>query len=175
MEALRIVAFSTLAAICYGILHDQVTAHVCVEYFTIAHPPVFPTESSFLLAIGWGIIATWWVGLSFGVLLAVAARIGSSPKYELTGLRRPILKLMAGCGIAALLSGSLGAVLVAAGFLPVPGGWGEAIPRERHIAFSFDAWAHFGSYLSALFLGIFLIVRVGWVRLRYRDPSAANG
>jgi hypothetical protein len=31
MKALKIVVFATLAAICYGILHDQVTAHVCVE------------------------------------------------------------------------------------------------------------------------------------------------
>ena len=58
MEAFKIVAFCIAAAVVYGILHDQVTAHVCVEYFTIAHPPVFPTESPFWLAVGWGIIAT---------------------------------------------------------------------------------------------------------------------
>ena len=39
-EAIRIALFATLAAIVYGIVHDQVTAHLCVEYFTIAHPPV---------------------------------------------------------------------------------------------------------------------------------------
>ena len=82
MEALKIVLFATLAAVCYGILHDQVTAHLCVEYFTIAHPPVFPTESPFWLAIGWGIIATWWVGLRLGVLLAVAARFGAKPETD---------------------------------------------------------------------------------------------
>ena len=82
MEALKIVLFATLAAVCYGILHDQVTAHLCVEYFTIAHPPVFPTESPFWLAIGWGIIATWWVGLPLGVLLAVAARFGAKPETD---------------------------------------------------------------------------------------------
>jgi hypothetical protein len=29
----------------YGIVHDQVTARVCVEYFTVGHPPVFQTNS----------------------------------------------------------------------------------------------------------------------------------
>ncbi|MFN3944768.1 MAG: hypothetical protein ACK4K7_07550 [Allosphingosinicella sp.] len=44
LEGTRIVAFVTVAAMAYGILHDQVTAHICVEYFTIAQPPIFPTE-----------------------------------------------------------------------------------------------------------------------------------
>ena len=87
LETIKIVAFATAAAIVYGILHDQVTAHVCVEYFTIAHPPVFPTESPFLLAIGWGVIATWWVGMPLGILLAATARIGRRPKLGLSELR----------------------------------------------------------------------------------------
>jgi hypothetical protein len=58
METLKIVGFAALAAIVYGIGHDQVTAHLCVEYFTIGHPPIFPTASPFLLALGWGVIAT---------------------------------------------------------------------------------------------------------------------
>jgi len=175
MEALKIVAFATAAAICYGILHDQVTAHVCVEYFTIAHPPVFPTESPFLLAIGWGIIATWWVGLPLGVLLAIAARAGSGRKLGLSDLRRPILRIMAMSGILALLSGSLGAALVATDALPVPGGWAAAIPADKHVAFSFDAWAHAASYGAGAFLGTFLVARVAWTRLRpSRGPAAVD-
>jgi len=34
-----------LAAVFYGILHDQITARICVEYFTIGHPIVFGTET----------------------------------------------------------------------------------------------------------------------------------
>jgi hypothetical protein len=173
MEALKIVLFSTIAAIGYGILHDRVTAHVCVEYFTIAHPPVFPTESPFLLAIGWGVIATWWVGLPLGVLLAAAARIGSQPKLRLADLRRPILWLMAASGIAALVSGSTGATLVGMGALPAPGDWAEAIPPEKHVAFSFDAWAHSASYLSGAVGGLFLIVRTAWLRGRSVEPATA--
>lgn len=57
-EGAKIVFFCVLAAVVYGLLHDQVTAHLCVEYFSVAHPPVFHTGSPFLLALGWGVIAT---------------------------------------------------------------------------------------------------------------------
>jgi len=49
------------AAILYGIFHDQVTARLCVEYFTIGHPNIFGTDNPTVLAIAWG-ICTWWVG-----------------------------------------------------------------------------------------------------------------
>lgn len=63
----------------YGVLHDLVTAHVCVEYFTVGHPQLFEfeTDSPTLLALGWGVVATWWVGAGLGVPLALVARVGS--------------------------------------------------------------------------------------------------
>ena len=51
MEAVKIGILCIAVAVVYGILHDQVTARVCVEYFTIGHPPMFPTNSPTLL--GW--------------------------------------------------------------------------------------------------------------------------
>ena len=76
-QSIRIVLMSIAAAIAYGIAHDQVTVRICLEYFTIGHEPVFPTRNPTLLAIGWGIIATWWVGVLLGVPLAIVARAGS--------------------------------------------------------------------------------------------------
>jgi len=58
MQSLAIVLLCIGSAVMYGVLHDQVTARICVEYFTIGHPPVFPTDDPTLLGIGWGIIAT---------------------------------------------------------------------------------------------------------------------
>ena len=63
LRYVAIVALALFAGIAYSILHDQVTARVCVEYFTVGHPRIFPTESPTLLAIGWGIVATWWFAL----------------------------------------------------------------------------------------------------------------
>ena len=59
IEFAKIVVLGVVAAVCYGVLHDQVTARVCVEYFTIGHPPLFNTDSPTLLAFGWGVVGTW--------------------------------------------------------------------------------------------------------------------
>ena len=40
MQAVLIFLLSIAAAVTYGIVHDQVTARVCVEYFTIGHPSI---------------------------------------------------------------------------------------------------------------------------------------
>jgi hypothetical protein len=63
MEAIKIVGLCIVAGAIYGVLHDQVTAHVCLEYFTVFHPTIFHTQSPTLLALGWGVLATWWVSL----------------------------------------------------------------------------------------------------------------
>lgn len=156
---MRIVLFATMAAIVYGVLHDLVTANLCVEYFTVAHPPVFPTRSPVLLALGWGVIATWWVGLGLGIGLALAARIGSAPKMKPAELRRPIVLLMIATGIAAVVSGAIGAALAAAGFPAVPDPWPTLIPADRLVAFSADAWAHMASYGIGAVGGLVIIVR----------------
>ena len=104
MQALSIVLMSIVAAVIYGILHDQITARVCVEYFTIGHPPVFETDDPTLLGLGWGVIATWWAGLLIGVPLAIAARVGSRPKRSVGTLFRPIANLLCSMAICACLA-----------------------------------------------------------------------
>jgi hypothetical protein len=62
MQKAKIILLSTVAAIAYGVIHDQITARLCVEYFAIAHPPLFHTTSPTVLGICWGIAATFAVG-----------------------------------------------------------------------------------------------------------------
>lgn len=171
MEALRIVLFALGAAIAYGILHDQVTAHLCVEYFTIAHPPVVPTESPFLLAIVWGVLATWWVGLPLGLMLAAAARLGRGNRLALADLRPAILRLLAAMALCAVADGIWGAWSVASGS-PVPGGWGPLLRPEIHVAFSAAAWAHLASYASGILGGLAVIAWTVWRRLS--PPAGAT-
>lgn len=52
MPSLTIIAMSMAGAVAYGIVHDQITIRISAEYFTIAHPRVFATESVTLLALG---------------------------------------------------------------------------------------------------------------------------
>jgi hypothetical protein len=166
MEFIKIVLFCLGAAVAYGILHDQVTAHLCVEYFTIAHAPLFPTQSPFLLAIGWGIVGTSWVGLPLGLTLAAAARIGSRHKLSLSDLRGLILRLLAAMAVLAVVAGALGAYLVATGTAPVPGGWALVIPPAKHVAFSAAACAHMASYVSGTLGGLLVIGFVTRRRMR---------
>jgi hypothetical protein len=157
IEGAKIVAFSVFAAVVYGVLHDQVTAHLCVEYFTIAHPPIFPTESPFWLALGWGIIATWWVGLSLGIGLALAAQLGSAPKQAFLTVRRRIVGLMIASAIAAIVAGIGGAALFSSGVVDIPERWELYIPSSRHLVFTAVAWAHLASYAVGLLGGLAVI------------------
>src|SRR5947209_4895113 len=117
MQFIGIVGMCVLASISFGVVHDQVTARVCVEYFTIGHPPVFDTDDPTLLGLGWGVIATWWVGALLGVLLARAARSGKPPRRTIRSLVRPVVLLMLGTGVCALCAGLVGGYAAARGWI----------------------------------------------------------
>ncbi len=166
MQSLAIVLLCIFAAVLYGITHDQVTARVCIEYFTIGHPPIFGTDDPTLLGIGWGIVATWWVGLLLGIPLAVAARAGPRPRRSAGSLVRPVaylLLVMAGC---ALTAGILGWLLAQSGAVVLVGPLARAVPRERHVPFIADLWAHSASYLAGLVGGIVVMMLVWRSRRR---------
>jgi hypothetical protein len=170
MQVVAIIALCILTAVVYGVLHDQVTARVCVEYFTIGHPPVFPTDSPTLLGLGWGILATWWVGLFLGVGLALAARAGGRPARDVKSLVKPLLVMMGVCAVCAALAGLGGYFLASAGAVILIGPLADAVPRDRHVAFLTDLWAHSASYLAGFLGGIILIVRVWRSRGRPGPP-----
>src|SRR5205814_6840467 len=146
MKFVSIILLCVVAAVLYGIAHDQVTARVCVEYFTIGHPPVFGTDDPTLLGLGWGVIATWWVGLILGVPLAIAARAGRRPKRSAAEMIRPMLVLLACMGATALLAGVAGHVLARRGVIFVEEPLAYWLPAEKHVAFLTDLWAHAASY-----------------------------
>jgi len=164
VQAVRIILLGLVAAIAYGIGHDQITARVCVEYFTIAHPPIFATQSPTLLAFGWGALATWWVGLPLGVLLAAAARLGRWPKLAWKDLVGPTGVLLLIMGSLALVAGIVGYTLTRQGTVPMIRWYADLIPASRHPRFMADAWAHLASYSSGLLGGLALVIRT----LRHR-------
>lgn len=163
MQFLRIIALSVAAAIVYGVVHDQITVRVCLEYFTVGHPQIFHTTSPTLLALGWGIVATWWMGLILGLGLAIAARAGSRPKLDATSLLRPIAILLACMGAVALLAGLLAAWLATQGKLALWAPLAFEVPPAAHRGFLADLAAHSASYLVAGVGGLILIFRV-WQR-----------
>jgi hypothetical protein len=175
MESLKIIPISMAAAIGYGIVHDQVTARICVEYFTIGHPPIFGTDDPTLLGIGWGILATWWVGLILGVALAVVARAGKLPRRDAQSLVRPIAWLMVAAAGGAILAGIAGGLLAASGSVWLVEPLASDVPPERHVAFLIDGFAHTASY-GVGFLGGLVVLGLVWrSRLVARLPTRAAG
>lgn len=74
MKFIRIVLAAVGAAVGYGIVHDQITVRISPEYFTIGHPRLIETSSLTILALFWGVVATWWVGLPLGFLVLSVIR-----------------------------------------------------------------------------------------------------
>ena len=145
MQVVAIIIASVLAAITYGIIHDQVTARICVEYFTIGHPRLIDSDSPTVLGLFWGVVATWWVGLPLGIGLAVAARAGLRPKLTWSQLVRPLGVLLCSMFTVAILAGLIGYFTSSAGVFLTAG------------------WAHSASYLSGILGGIVLWI-VTWRR-----------
>lgn len=166
MEAIKIVIGCVLAAVLYGIVHDQITARICVEYFTIFHPPLFATQSPALLGVGWGIVATWWAGAIVGLLLLIAARFGSRPQLPARALVPLVLCLMGGMAICALVFGAIGY-----SWAPIPSDVQEVLPVALQRRFLADWWAHSASYGSGFLGGIALCAFVWVKRSRATDKG----
>jgi hypothetical protein len=172
MKSLKIILLCILSAIAYGILFDQVTARICVEYFTVGHPPIFNTTSPTLLAVGWGVVATWWVGLILGILAALASRCGSLPKFDAIHLVRPIGILLAIMAITSLAAGLIGYQIATIGGLTLSNSFAIRIPREHHPLFFADAFAHLAAYGVGGLGGMLLCIWV-WFRRRQSNKTSS--
>lgn len=163
VQSCGIIITSVLASIIYGIVHDQVTARICVEYFTIGHPRLIASDSPTVLGLFWGVVATWWVGLPLGIGLAFAARVGGRPKLTCAQLIRPIVVLLCCMFGVALVAGLIGYFTSSSGTFHLVGRLAKRIPQDKHVAFLTAGWAHSGSYLAGLVGGIILWI-ASWKR-----------
>lgn len=156
MKKLQIVLLSVLAASSYGVIHDQITARLCIEYFTVAHPPLFHTTSPTLLALCWGVAATAGIGAALGVILALVSQSRGPIPYSVARLGRSILVLLAVMGASAFTAGVVGYELSRRGFISIPASLAETIPAHQHHRFMAVWFAHGASYLVGLAGGALL-------------------
>jgi hypothetical protein len=163
-----ILNIALAAAILYGVLHDNVTARLCVEYFTIGHPRVIASESPTALALVWGVLATWWFGAFLGLLLAIAARAGRRAKWGPRDVLRPVGVLLVGVGMASFVGGCIGYRHALAHDYP---DWlGELmLGPKAEFWFVVDLWAHRAAYLAGL---LFTLALCAYVAIqRWRAPE----
>lgn len=159
---LAIVALCVLGAVGYGLVHDQITARVCPEYFTLGHStPIFVPRNPTALGLFWGVAATWWVGAGIGLPLACAARLGKLPQVAPASLAAPILRLLLSM-FALAMAGLILTLFLGVARL-VPAAWLAlapfGVPDERRIGFVADAVAHNLSYGVGFFGGVSLWVQ----------------
>ena len=160
MEYLKIILASILLSITYGITHDLITTQISIEYFTIGHPIIIDTNSPILLALLWGTIATWWVGLIIEILISFSSRLGSKPKLNLKDVFKPILKLITAMFAGALLGGLIGYITSIKQIFTLVPRLAKQIDPSRHHLFLTAGWAHTSSYIIGFVGGITLCVKI---------------
>ena len=173
MQMVAILLMCILASVLYGIVHDQITVRICLEYFTVGHPPVFDTQSPTLLALGWGVIASWWAGAILGSMLAIAARIGRRPKYNCRMLLKPVGGLLAAMALFALIAGICGYILASTGNVILSPEAKQRIHSQKWAAFQACWFAHTASYYVAFVGGSMQVVWVWMSRKRLKPVSRA--
>ncbi len=173
-EFIKIVALAVLAAVAYGIAHDMVTAHVCVEYFSVAHPPVIGPSPPFVYALVWGVIATWWVGLPLGVMLAFVACVGRYNKLRTVVLLKPLRWFLGVQLVLSMSAGMVGYILASQGSFTLRKTMAAKIDAARHARFAFDLFAHNAAYAIGGLGGLVLIAWVLKARLdgKWSDSRA---
>lgn len=169
----QFILFSTAAAVVYGVAHDLVTAHLWLPYFTVHHPRLVASDSPIVLALLWGVVATWWVGAIGGALLAAANSVGTAPSLDWTRLRR-----WTSTGLIVLFAGAMGVIFAIWSIA------GTISPSDRRSTFEEDrlavavALAHVWSYAGAVALGVGLTCAILVARRRAHrklaDPPVAS-
>jgi hypothetical protein len=162
-QVVKIVLLCTLATIAFGVVHDQITAHLCVEYFTIAHPPIFHVTSPALLGLCWGIAASIGPGIIVGVLLALVSQSAGLPPTPVRTLLGTICVLLAIMALSATLAGIIGYELSRRSVIALPASFKELVPVGQHDRFMAVWFAHAASYLVGLGGSSFVIFRI-WLR-----------
>ena len=178
----KVILLSVAAATAYGVVHDEITARLCVEYFSLAHPPLFPFSSPTMLGLCWGVAASFGVGLVLGYLLAQASQ--SEGLLGVPICARPSAVRPSGfnwpcCGGYRIYRVQARAVLrdLAARVAAVR--LGRVLPRSQQDRFLAVWFAHAASYFFGLVGGSILIFRIwnrrGRPRLVALLPRTAGG
>jgi len=148
------------AAVIYGVIHDEITAHLCVQYFSVAHPLLFHTQSPALLALCWGVAATIGIGAMLGLLLAEVSQSPGRVPWPVKRVARSVSILLGAMAAGAVAAGSLGYVLAEKKLIFLPQSLAEEIPYYLHSRFMAVWFGHSASYLVGLGGAAFLIFRI---------------
>jgi hypothetical protein len=169
--AARIIVAAVLAAVLYGVVHDQFTARISIEYFTVGHPRLFQSDAPALHAAAWGVLATWWMGAVLGVALASCARAGRPPRLSLRRVLPLVAGVMAFAAAAATGAGLAAWILAARGAISLPPEWADLVSPAQREGFLVDTWIHTASYVGGAVGGVVACALA--LRMRRKAPGPA--
>lgn len=115
LRAIRFIAVVVVFSCVLGVALDLVTAHVWIDYFTVHHPKVVESTSPVVMAIVWGIGASWWFGAIAGCVLWWFNRGRAHPTPDGTLIRWTACAMVA---LWAAMVGILGTLYALIGLLP---------------------------------------------------------
>jgi hypothetical protein len=93
------------SSIAYGIVHDQITIRICPDYLLVWHPKLLSTNNLTLVALAWGVVATWWMGAFLGLIVGLGATAGRPPFAAKPAIFKAYIWVMAATGLCAALAG----------------------------------------------------------------------
>jgi hypothetical protein len=163
----RFIVLSVCAAAIYGIIHDEITAHLAPEYFTVAHPALIPTQSPFWLGLFWGVVATTPMALLLGWLLGAIAHSPNLPPEPMANLAKTLAVLFIAMAASAILAGFSAWIMANRYGARFPDAWDAAVPSAHRPAFLAVWAAHIASYASSL---VIFSVWAGRMWLRRNRP-----
>ncbi|MFO0935560.1 MAG: hypothetical protein U0798_03470 [Gemmataceae bacterium] len=161
---LTIVLGSIGFACALGIGVDSITANVAVEYFSVHHPRIVPSENPWILALAWGVAASWWFGLIAGLIVAFINHRRAEPLAPRRILR---WNLIACVTIWALMLAVVLGVYLAAGTIPI---------EKRPATFEHDrrlvavAMGHQYEYLLGAIAGVTIAIMTWRAKARPGTP-----
>lgn len=164
-EAGDFVLQVVLLSCALGIAVDLVTANVAVEYFTVYHPHVVDSESPWVMALVWGIGASWWAGLALAPFLwwANVSRREPLPRKRVV---RMVAKGMGGIWLV-MMSIVLGVYLI--GGLAPQDKRGPTFEHDRRLVSV--AMAHSTEYVLAVVVAAVMVIRIRRLRTQHNGGS----
>lgn len=165
---LTIVFGSTILACVLGVCLDLVTANVAVEYFSVHHPTIVPTENPWALAWIWGIAASWWFGAIAGLIVASINHRRQQPLEPFRILRWVVIACVV---LWIVMIAILVSVMAISGTIPV---------EQRPTTFESDrrlvavAMAHQYEYILGAIAMLIVSVMTWRAKSRQPDPTSAN-
>ena len=167
MQFLAIVLLSILAAVTYGVIHDQITGHISLEYFTIGHAPSFtPNRQRCSASAGCDRHVVGRCAVGHSARLRRAA--GRRPKRSAASLVRPLAMLFVVAAGCAAIAGIIGYAFAVTGAMRLADFLAVQMPPEKHTPFLIAGWMHNTAGYAAGFLGGILLIVFTW---RSREPA----